>query len=82
MVSGFFRSKICLSFEKTLVIEKRYRLSERQFFDFSQPLTLYQVLALAAENSRDYRMHKERCLKLRLIWISAYDFGFQLDDLS
>lgn len=52
-------------------------------FDFSQPLILRQVLALAAENSRNYRMQKEKVFEAALdLDLAAYDFGFQLDDFE
>lgn len=67
-----------LSYRKALSPER-----PSVFFDFSQPLTLHQVLALAAENSRDYRMHKEKVFEAALdLDLAAYDFGFQLDDFE
>ena len=52
-------------------------------FDFSKPLTLLQVLALAAENSRDYCMQKEKVFESALdLDLAAYDFKVQLNDLE
>lgn len=51
--------------------------------DFSQPLTLQQVLELAAENSRDYHSQKEKVFASALdLNLAAYDFGIQIDDFK
>jgi outer membrane protein TolC len=52
-------------------------------FDFSRPLTLQQILELAADNSREYHLRKEKVFASALdLNLAAYDFGIHIDDFK